>query len=262
MVSKLLQSVEALIEQIEKDKSFTISDNQLLTKYLLVGYDIHGRNWSRHVRLDSATDRDGKVHTNITEQKIAELRGYDRLEVSNAKRNRFREKLLDMGAMYLSDSLYLLPLKVVKDNDGNDLDVAGAEEFLRAWGEDEQVNLHVMGFELQTKRSIEGVSKVFKKTLTDRFDEMEKHLKSAHDRLLDLADDVIADPKKTIRGIHRIVEAMNIQAEDAQELINRYSDDQDETRKFQFNLSKIMALNREIGQTYREIVNMKERSKE
>jgi len=258
----LLQSVEKLIEQIEKDKSITLSENQILTKYLLVGYDIHGRNWSRHVRLDSAIDSEGVVHKNITEQKIAELRGYNALEVSNSKRNRFREKLLDMGAMYLSDSLYLLPLKVVKDNKGNDLDVEGAEEFLRAWGDDEHVNLHVMGFELQTKRSIEGVSKVFKKVLTDRFDEMEKHLESAHNRLLDLADDVIADPKKAIRGIHRIVEAMNIQAEDAQQLINRYSDDEDESRKFQFNLSKIMALNKEIGQTYREIVNMKERSKE
>jgi Ran GTPase-activating protein (RanGAP) involved in mRNA processing and transport len=258
----LLQSVEKLIEQIEKDKSITLSENQILTKYLLVGYDIHGRNWSRHVRLDSAIDSEGVVHKNITEQKIAELRGYDSLQVSNSKRNRFREKLLDMGAMYLSDSLYLLPLKVVKDNQGKDLDVEGAEEFLRAWGDDEHVNLHVMGFELQTKRSIEGVSKVFKKVLTDRFDEMEKHLESAHNRLLDLADDVIADPKKAIRGIHRIVEAMNQQAEDAQELINRYSDDEDETRKFQFNLSKIMALNREIGQTYREIVNMKERAKE
>jgi len=258
----LLQSVEKLIEQIEKDKSITLSENQILTKYLLVGYDIRGRNWSRHVRLDSVVDRDGVIHRNITEQKVAELRGFKGYEISNSKRNRFREKLLDMGAMYLSDSLYLLPLKVVKDNQGKDLDVEGAEEFLRAWGDDEHVNLHVMGFELQTKRSIEGVSKVFKKVLTDRFDEMEKHLKSAHDRLLDLADDVITDPKKTIRGIHRIVEAMNLQAIDAQKLINRYSDDEDETRKYQFNLSKIMALNEKIGKTYKEIVNMKERSKE
>jgi len=258
----LLQSVEKLIEQIEKDKSITLSENQILTKYLLVGYDIHGRNWSRHVRLDSAIDSEGVVHKNITEQRIAELRGYNALEVSNSKRNRFREKLLRMGAMYLSDSLYLLPLKVVKDNEGRNLDVEGAEEFLRAWGEDEQVNLHVMGFELQTKRSIEGVSKVFKKVLTDRFDEMEKHLESAHGKLLDLADDIITDPKKTIRGIHRIVEAMNKQAEDAQQLINRYSDDEEETRKYQFNLSKIMALNDKIAGTYKDIVNIKEKSKE
>ena len=51
-----------------------------------------------------------------------------------------------------------------------------------------------MGFELKSDRSIEGVSKAFKKVLTDRFYDMEKHLESAHTKLLDLADDVAVDP--------------------------------------------------------------------
>jgi len=249
-----LKSVEKLIEQMEKDKSISLSKNEFLTKYLLVGYDIHGRNWSRHIRYINQHNR--------TEAQIAEQRGYSSSERSNAKRNRFREKLLRMGAMYLSDSLYLLPLKVVKDNDGKDLDITGAEEFLKAWGEDEDVNCHVMGFNLESPRSIEGVSKAFKKVLTDRFEDMEIHLESAHRKLLDLADDVAEDPKKTIRGIHRIVEAIDKQSIDATELINRYSDDEDEARKYQFNLDKILALKDKIAGTYKTIVEMKERQRE
>ncbi len=249
-----LHSVEEIIEQLEKDKSISLKESEYLTKYLQVGYDIHGRNWSRHLRYTNQRGR--------TEAQLAEERGYSPSQRSNAKRNRFREKLLRMGAMYLSDSLYLLPLKVVKNEDGKELDISGAEEFLRAWGEDEDVELHVMGYTLDSKQSIEKISKVFKKVLTDRFDEMEEHLAGAHKRLLDLADDVAEDPKKTIRGIHRIVEAIDQQAIDARELINRYSDDEEEERRYQFNLDKIMALRDKIEATYGSIVAMKERQRE
>jgi len=249
-----LHSVEEIIKELEKDKSFSIKKSEYLTKYLQVGYDIHGRNWSRHLRYTNQRGR--------TEAQLAEDRGYSPSEKSNAKRNRFREKLLRMGAMYLSDSLYLLPLKVVRNEDGKELDIAGAEEFLKAWGEDEDVVLHVMGYTLDSKQSVAKMSKVFKKVLIDRFDEMEEHLEGAHKRLLDLADDVAEDPKKTIRGIHRIVEAIDDQAIDARELINRYSDDEDEERRYQFNLDKIMALRDKIAGTYKNIVEMKERQRE
>lgn len=261
-----LQSVEELIEKMEKDKSIVLSKNEYLTKYLLVGYDIEGRNWSRHVRLDSAIVRDGagnilETRRNITEAELAQLRGYSDKETSNAKRNAFRDKLLRMGAMYLSDSLYLLPLKVVRDEKGNELDITGAEGFLEAWGADQEVNLHVMGFSLESRKSIEGVSKAFKKVLTDRFDEMEKHLESAHNKLLDLADQIATDPTKTLRGIHRIVEAMDKQVIDAQELINRYSENEEEARKHQFNLSKLTSLKKDIEQAYSRLVEMKENQK-
>lgn len=251
---------------MEKDKSISLAKNEYLTKYLLVGYDIEGRNWSRHVTLDSAIVRDASgtivdTHRNITEAELARLRGYSDKEISNAKRNQFREKLKRMGAMFLSQSLYLLPLKVVRDEQGNELDITGAEEFLKAWGRDEQVNLSVMGFNLESKTSIEGVSKAFKKVLTDRFDEMEKHLESAHNKLMDLADDIAQDPKKTIRGIHRIVEAMDKQVIDAQELINRYSDSEEEARKHQFNLAKLNSLRKDIEIAYQRIVAMKESQK-
>lgn len=253
-----LKSVEQLIEKMEKDKSITLQKDEYLTKYLLVGYDIEGRNWSRHVTLREARDRDGNIHRNITEQEIAGLRGYSSRETSNAKRNAFREKLLRKGAMYLSDSLYLLPLKVVRDEQGKDLDITGAEAWLEAWGKDLEVNLHVMGFELQSNKSIEGVSKAFKKVLTDRFDEMEAHLEGAYNKLIDLEDQIATDPTKTLRGIHRIVEAMDGQFLEAQELINRYSDSEEETRKHLFNLGKLNSLNKDIGIAYRRLVDMKE----
>jgi len=258
----MLQSVEELIAQIEKDKSITISKNETLTRYLLVGYDITGRNWSPRIKHLTATDRDGVVHRNISEHDIAVLREYSPRQTSNAKRNQFREKLLRKGAMFLSQSLYLLPLKVVKDDKGLDLDIEGAEEFLRAWGKDEDVTLHVMGFNAESKRTIDGLSKVFKKVLTDRFDEMEKNLEHAHNHLLDLADEIAQDPKKTLRGIHRIVEAMDEQVIDAQELINRYSEDEEESRKHQFNLSKLTSLKGDIERAYRRVVEMKENQKQ
>ena len=249
-----------MIEQMEKDKSIALLKNEYLTKYLVVGYDIEGRNWSRHIRLSSASTPDG-IRRNITEAELANLRGYGDRERSNAKRNRFREKLIRMGAMFLSQSLYLLPLKVIRNEQGNELDITGAEEWLKAWGADEDVNIHVMGFSLESTRSIEGVSKAFKKILTDRFEEMEKHLESAHNKLLDLENQVAQDQTKTIRGIHRIVEAIDKQTLDAQELINRYSDDEDEAKRNQFNLTKLVALKEKIAQTYATIVSMKERQR-
>ncbi len=37
------------------------------------------------------------------------------------------------------------------------------EEFPQVWVDDEDVNCHVMGFELKSDRSIEGVSKALKR---------------------------------------------------------------------------------------------------
>lgn len=247
----VLKSVDKMIEQIQKDKgSVPIEKQHYITKYLLVGYDIEGRSYSKDVILKN---RDG-----MSELDYAKSRNLTGRKMSNSTRNMFREKIVRKGGMYLSDSLYLLPLQVLRNDDGQQMELAEAESWLLAWGEEQGVNIHTMANVLGTDRSIETVSQAYYQTLKERFEEMDQSLDSALDKLQDLQDEMAVDTTKTIRGIHRIVEAIESRTDEAQELINRYGD----PKKDQFRLTKIIATTRLIRETYERIRDMKEASRD
>ena len=151
----MLKSVNKIIEQMEKDKgTVNIEKQHYITKYLLVGYDIEGRNYSKDVVL--------KNRKGMTELEYAKSRNLDDRKMSNSTRNMFRQKLVDkMGAMYLSDSLYLLPLQVLRNDEGEQMELSEAETWLIAWGETLGVKIHTMAGELARERSIEHVSKAY-----------------------------------------------------------------------------------------------------
>ena len=186
------------------------------------------------------------------------IHGGSDCKMSNSTRNMFRQKLVDkMGAMYLSDSLYLLPLQVLRNDEGEQMELSEAETWLIAWGETLGVKIHTMAGELATERSIENVSKAYYQILKERFEEMDQRLDSALGKLQDLQDLVEQDPKKSIRGIHRIVEAIEAQTEETQELINRYGD----PKKDQFKLTKIIATTKLIREVFERIRDTKEAAK-
>lgn len=246
----VLKSIEQLIEKMEKEKgTVSIEKQHFITKYLLVGYDIEGRNYSRDVIL--------KNQNGMSEFEYAQSRKLDDHKMSNSTRNMFREKLRRRGAMYLSDSLYLLPLQVLRTDDGKQMELADAETWLIAWGETLGVKIHTMANVLGTDKSIENVSKAYYQVLKDRFLEMDQDLDNALEKIQDLQDQVAVDPKKTIRGVHRIVEAIEARTEEAQELISRYGD----PKKDQFHLTKIIATTRLIRDIYEKVKDTKEASK-
>ncbi len=259
----VLKSINKIIEEKQKQfASIPLEKQHRITKHLLVGYDIEGRSYS--------DDLVHKSHDGKSEYDVAKAR-YDsqvrnnvitkddmRRKMSNSTRNWIREKLIDQfGAMYLSDSLYLVPLQVIRDDNGQSMELSEAEEFLEAWGKTNGVNIQTLANEFATERTISNVSKSYYLVLQERFKEMDQDLDNALEKIQDLQDQIAVDPQKTIRGVHRIVESIEKRTNEAQDLINRYGD----PKKDQFKLTKIIATTRLISEIYDRIKDMKEASK-
>ncbi len=281
-----LKSIDKIIAEMQENKEkIDIEKRHTITEYLLVGYDIEGRNYSEDLLLRDTEDKNGQMISEFEDakQRITRelqrkinnheltreqafgikqrdgsmLGGHLNRKMSNSSRNWLRENLLrKYGAMYQSDSLYLLPILVMRDKNGNRMEINEAQKFLEAWGEEEGVTIHTMANKLATNRDIDNVSKAYYKVLRDRFTEMDESLQIAHDKLLDLENDVAVDTKKTIRGIHRIVDAIESRTFEAQELVNRYGD----PKKDQFHMTQISATTKSIRETFNRIRKMKEES--
>ncbi len=279
-----LKSIDKIIAEMQEGKEkIDIEKRHTITEYLLVGYDIEGRNYSEDLLLRDTEDKNGQMISEFEDakQRITRelqrkinrgeltreqafgikqrdgsmLGGHLNRKMSNSSRNWLRENLLrKYGAMYQSDSLYLLPILVMRDKNGNRMEINEAQKFLEAWGEEEGVTIHTMANKLATERDIDNVSKAYYKVLRDRFTEMDESLQIAHDKLLDLENDVAVDTKKTIRGIHRIVDAIESRTFEAQELVNRYGD----PKKDQFHMTQISATTKSIRETFERIRKMKE----
>ncbi len=86
---------------------------------------------------------------------------------------------------------------------------------------------------------------------------MDESLDQSLKMIEQLQDQVAVDPKKTIRGIHRIVEAIEARTTEAQELVNRYG----EPERDQLRLNKIGATTRGIRDIFEHIKVMKEEQK-
>ena len=280
----VLKSIDKIIQEIQDDKEeIDLEKKHMITEYLLVGYDIEVRNYSEDLLLRDSKDKNGEMisefqhaKNEITKQLQREVNagrmtkeeafgvkdrfgrmigGHLNRKMSNSTRNWLREKLLrQYGAIYQSDSLYLLPIIVMRNDEGKMMPIGEAQEFLEAWGRKEGVIIHTMANKLATERDIENVSKAYYKVLRDRFTEMDESLETAHDKLLDLENNVAVDPKKTIRGIHRIVDAIEDRTFEAQELVNRYGD----PKKDQFHMTQISATTKSIRETFERIRKMKE----
>jgi len=281
-----LKSIDKIIAEMQESKEkIDIEKRHTITEYLLVGYDIEGRNYSEDLLLKNSEDKNGQMISEFQDakQRITRelqrkinrgeltreqafgikqrdgsmLGGHLNRKMSNSSRNWLRENLLrKYGAMYQSDSLYLLPILVMRDKNGNRMEINEAQKFLEAWGEEEGVTIHTMANKLATERDIDNVSKAYYKVLRDRFTEMDESLEEAHNKLLDLENDVAVDPKKTIRGIHRIVDAIESRTFEAQELVNRYGD----PKKDQFHMTQIAGTTEKIRTTFERIRKMKEES--
>ena len=270
-------------EEIEGKEKIDLEKRHTITEYLLVGYDIEGRNYSDDLLLRDSKDKNGDMisefqhaKNEITRQLQREVNakrmtkeeafgvkdkfgrmigGHLNRKMSNSTRNWLREKLLrQYGAIYQSDSLYLLPIIVMRNEQGKMMPIGEAQEFLEAWGRKKGVIINTMANKLVTDRDIENVSKAYYKVLRDRFSEMDESLQVAHEKILELENDVAVDTKKTIRGIHRIVDAIESRTNEAQELVNRYGD----PKKDQFHMTQISATTKEIRTTFEKIRKMKE----
>ncbi len=247
-------SIKTLEEYVEEAKksNLKLEDQNILTKFLVVSYDIVGKAYSRNKYIK---DHNGKVS-----KKSDYERAEDRLrekygdeweehidELNNWKRNSFRDKLLRMGAIYQTASTYLLPIRVIRheDLDHELTELSEAEEFIRAWGNDLKVKIFTYGMELTTPRSIETLSKAYVQQLKDRLDEMNKFLEGAYVDFKKVADDCEKDIKTNTRGFHRKIEVIEYKVQEVQELINRYGNDH-----HQFELTKITSTKDNIARAY------------
>lgn len=275
----VLKSIDQIIQEMEDNKEkIELDKKHIITEYLLVGYDIQGRNYRDDLllknkdniseyedaknRLSADLRREVRAGRMTLEQAFGVkdsmgnmIGGHLNRKMSNSTRNWLREKLLrHYGAIYQSDSLYLLPINVmVNPETGQKMQIGEAQEFLEAWGLKAGVKIHTMANKLVTERDIDNVSKAYYKVLRDRFDEMDQSLLEAHNKLIDLENEVVTDPEKNIRGIHRIVDAIEARTEEAQELVSRYGDPQ----KDQFHMTQIKATTKLIRETFERIRAMK-----
>lgn len=276
----VLKSIDQLILEMEKgNENIPLEKQHIITKYLLVGYDIEGRNYRDDLMIrDTDISEKDDAKTRITAQLNREVRngrmtreeafgiknrlgiyvgGHLNRKMSNSTRNLIREKLVrEFGAILMSHSLYLIPLQMVRDrNNPNQLmDITEAERFLEAWGLEKGVSIHTYANQLLTDRDIQNVSKAYYKALEDRFTEMDESLDQSLRMIEELQDQVTDDPTKTIRGIHRIVEAIEARTTEAQELVNRYG----EPERDQLRLNKIGATTRGIRDIFEHIKTIKE----
>jgi len=155
-----IKTLEEYIEEVKK-KDFKLRDENKLTKFLIVSYDIVGKAYSKNKFIKE----NGKIS-----DKSDYARAIDRLkekygkewedhidELNNWKRNSFRDKLIRLGAVCQTASTYLLPIRVMIDKslDHELTELSEAEEFIMAWGTDKKVEIFSYGVELKTPRSIE-----------------------------------------------------------------------------------------------------------
>ncbi len=258
-----IKTLEEYVEEVKK-KDFKLQDENKLTKFLVVSYDIVGKAYSRNKYIKDANG--------VVSEKSDYERAVDRLkhkysrrgenwedhidELNNWKRNSFRDKLLRMGAVYQTASTYLLPIRVIRHKKLNHelTELSEAEEFIRAWGKDLDVNIFTYGMELTTERSIETLSKAYVQQLKDQLQEMDIFLEGAYDDFKKVADDCEADPKTNTRGFHRKIEVISYKVNEVQELINRYGN-----KHHQFELTKITSTANDIERAYGRMRNAKGR---
>ena len=254
-----IKTLEEYIEEVKK-KDFKLQDENKLTKFLVVSYDIVGKAYSRNKFIKT---------NGVVSDKSDYARAVDRLkekygkewedhidELNNWKRNSFRDKLIRLGAVCQTASTYLLPIRVMIDKslDHELTELSEAEEFIRAWGTDKKVEIFSYGVELKTPRSIETLSKAYVQQLKDRLKEMDKFLLSAYDDFDKVANDCEKDIKTNTRGFHRKIEVIDKNVEDVQKLINRYGNKND-----QFELTKITSTKDNIARAYGRMRNAKGR---
>lgn len=257
-----IKTLEEYVEEVKK-KDFKLQDENRLTKFLVVSYDIVGKAYSRNKFIkdangvvsnksdyDRAVDRLKKKYDDLRKKGLLP-RGetwedhFD--ELNNWKRNSFRDKLLRMGAVYQTASTYLLPIRVIRHKklDHELTELSEAEEFIRAWGQDLNVQIFTYGMELTTPRSIETLSKAYVQQLKDQLEEMDTFLEGAYDDFKKVADDCEADPKTNTRGFHRKIEVIDYKVQQVQDLINRYGN-----KHHQFELTKITSTAKDISRAY------------
>jgi len=257
-----IKTLEEYIDELKKE-DFKLEDENVLTKFLVVSYDIVGKAYSRN----KYHKINGKI-SDKSDYERAEVRlkeKYDKLgknwldhldELNNWKRNSFRDKLIRLGAVCQTASTYLLPIRVIKhkDLDHEITELSEAEDFIRAWGTDLKVKIFTYGMELTTPRSIEILSKAYVQQLKDRLEEMNLFLSGAYDDFKKVADDCEKDIKTNTRGFHRKIEVIDKKVQEVQELINRYGNKED-----QFELQKITSTAKDITRAYGRMQDAKGR---
>ena len=255
-----IKTLEEYVEQVKKS-NLKLEDQNILTKFLVVSYDIVGKAYSRNKYIK---DHNGKVSKKSdyerAEDRLREKYGTEWEEhideLNNWKRNSFRDKLLRMGATCQTASTYLLPIRMIRheDLDHEITELTEAEEFIRAWATDENVKIFTYGMEITTPRSIETLSKAYVQQLKDRLEEMNKFLEGAYVDFKKVADDCEVDIKTNTRGFHRKIEVIEYKVQEVQELINRYGNDH-----HQFELTKITSTKDDIARAYGRMRNAKGR---
>jgi len=245
-----IKTLEEYIEEVKKE-DFKLEDENRLTKFLVVSYDIVGKAYSRNKYIKTNGKVSDKSDYERAEERLQDKYGKkweDHIdELNNWKRNSFRDKLLRMGAVCQTASTYLLPIRVIRHKklDHELTELTEAEEFIRAWGTDLKVKIFTYGMELTTERSIETLSKAYVQQLKDQLEEMDTFLSGAYDDFKEVADNCEKDIKTNTRGFHRKIEVIDKKVEEVQELINRYGN-----KSHQFELTKITSTAKDITRAY------------
>jgi len=258
-----IKTLEEYVEEVKK-KDFKLQDENKLTKFLVVSYDIVGKAYSRNkfiLEANRVISKKSDYERAVDRLKIKYSRRGENWEdhideLNNWKRNSFRDKLLRMGAVYQTASTYLLPIRVIRHKRlKHELtELSEAEEFIQAWGTDLNVKIFTYGMELTTPRSIETLSKAYVQQLKDQLAEMDTFLEGAYDDFKKVADNCEADPKTNTRGFHRKIEVIGYKVNDVQELINRYGNEH-----HQFELTKITSTAKDIERAYARMLTAKGR---
>lgn len=221
-VDQVEETIEHATQQL---KSELEASGKVIKKWLLVTYDIKGR-WE-----------------------VAGQRTDD--YVGNAVRNMFREKLYRFGGRMLNHSTYLVPCVVVPEAVN---DLSRAERYIQTFAEESNVQIDVVGMDIANLETAKKWTNEYIDDLEKRLEEMDKNAEIAFEKLIELQNEISDDPKKSLRGIHRIVKGINGQYEEIQGLISRFTDNDPH---YQYMLTKIKNTVDGIFATWARIKQMK-----